>query len=224
VAGLDLFTPETSATFPFTLYSILSSTSKMIETTEITYPNGTLVKITTTTILPTNTTTVPVGDGFVTLKSRGGLSAGNPISMSITFYTRNNTLAGQLYNITVTPQGAYAAQVPKLGPFQIPFAPIVLFKDQRGFPAAVCINLTRQENHKWSGGGTVMYNQGGTLGLDVAVNGVITHVADLVQIGSEATTVAARTNSLLTSLTWVIVGFSALEMRLKDNGCESKKE
>jgi len=34
-----------------------------------------------------------------------------------------------------------------------------------------------------------------------------------IQVGAESVTVTARTNSLLVSLTWIIIGFSAIETR-----------
>lgn len=218
--GLDWFTPETTTTCEFTVYRTLYR----ITTTTATYPNGTVVKSTTTTMIQlTNATGAALGGGFVTLKSKGGLSAGNPISIDITLYTNKDAKGGEPSNVTVTPQGAFAANILSLGPFPLPFAPIVPQTDQLGFPLALSIALTRQGN-KWSGSGIVIYNQGGAMGLDFDVDNLVAHVADVFQIGSEAVTVTARTNSLLISLTWVIIAFSALEVKLEDNGCQPKKE
>ena len=59
----------------------------------------------------------------------------------------------------------------------------------------------------------VIYNQGGENVPHMTIDQNVFGISNPIAIGSEDVTVTARTNSLLISLTWVIISFSALELK-----------
>jgi hypothetical protein len=180
--------------------------------------NETVVSTVNATIVPA----LAVANGFVTVSGKGGLSAGNPLDFEITMYTNKDVLGKEPSTISVTPQGAFAANVPMIGPLEIPFQSIVPKTTELGFPEAITLAMLKVGD-KWLGGGKAIYNQGGTFGLDITVDNVTSRLSDVIVIDSEAVTVAARTNSLLVCLTWVIIAFTVMEIRL-DNGDSNRKE
>jgi hypothetical protein len=207
IQGLDVFAPETAAIFEFAFFRYVTNATVVVTTTLYKVDNQTVVKNVTSSV--TRTYATLLGEGWVTLKGKGGLSAGNPLTLSMTMYFYAAALGTNVANVSFAPQGAYIAQVPNL-----PFFPIVVQTDTRGFPLSPTIGLAKLGDH-WTGQGLVIYNQGGAKTINIIINGVTYHSPDTVEIGSEAVTVAARTNSLLVSLTWVIIAFTVLELREK---------
>lgn len=132
IQGLDWSSPSVKATFVFdvgftTPYEMAVKNQTIIRQTitnrTITYPNGTVVVIATVAIITNSTGSVAsvsgfLGDGFVTLEGRGGLSADNPLNISVTAYFRSNAFAGEP-DIKFIPNGAYEANV-----ISNPFAPV----------------------------------------------------------------------------------------------------
>jgi hypothetical protein len=51
---------------------------------------------------------------------------------------------------------------------------------------------------------------------ELHVDNIVAVGPEQIQIDSAAVTVAARTNSLLVSLTWAILLFTVLEVRIRD--------
>ena len=179
------------------------------------FPNGTRI-VTTTDVV--TAIAGPLGHGFVTVSGKGGLSAGNPLKMDVTVYFKKDAFIGEP-NITYIPIGAFATEKPAL-----PFTPIVPRTDKEGFPIPASIPLMRQGN-MWNGEATVIYNQGGAMPADLTISSIGTWQATpAIEIGSEAVTVAARTNSILISLTWVIIAFAALEVRYEKKKDKAENE
>ena len=216
--GPDWFTPETPATFVFALGFTLSKVEKVVET--VILSNNTAIITTTTTTVKTSSY---LGRGFVTLRGKGGLSADPPLRMSVTLYFHGDAYAELVAllgepRIEFTPIGAFATE-----DSPIPFVPIVSKKDNQGFPIAASIPLAKYGD-KWTGERTVIYNQGGLMPANLTVGNWTVQTTSAIEIDSAAVTVTARTNSLLVSLTWVIIALAAVEIRYEKKEQKSKDE
>lgn len=167
------------------------------------YANGTIVVHNAT---QTIVTVRGVGNGTVTLTGKGGLSAGNQVEMQVTAYFAQNYFGSRTPNISFSPIGASEAAswlgIPQDKPET----------DRLGLPVDANITL-KPSGNAWTGDDWVIYNQGGSYDSRMVINGMPFTVVGSIQIGAEDVTVTARTNALLVSLTWVIVAFSALELR-----------
>ncbi len=173
---------------------------KEITTTII---NGVVVNTTKVT-----TSHVLAGKGFVTLKGKGGLSAGNPLKMNVTVYLNRTAWGGKKpSSVMFKPLGAR------------PYPPIT---DQLGFPLYLSLQLAEQSGDKWLGNARIVYNQGGTMAIDFTIDNVEYTSPDTIQIGPESITVAARTNSVVISLTWAVLAFAVLGIRVNIERYEPK--
>jgi hypothetical protein len=171
---------------------------------------------------PSNNFTV--SDAYVDIQGKGGLSANNPLTISLTWYINNRTLfdmrVGFRFEKPVfRPHGAYS----------INSWTKQVIRDERGFPQFVNITLTRQETkndiEKWTGSQEVIYYQGG---IDWGFEIILDNTAKLpfpnsVHIGTEDVTVVSRTNAVVTSLTLAILAFSCLELRSEEKQEAPKK-
>ncbi len=143
---------------------------------------------------------ITVGRGTVTLSGKGGLSAGNPLTMTVTL---------ELNPIIRQPSKAFVA------PYDAYYFPIE--RDAQGFPRFAHINLTRTDQYAWFGQGRVEFFAQGTMIIYVALDNQVVPSLPELQIESESVTAASRTNSLLVSLTWAILFFAVLELRTEQN-------
>jgi hypothetical protein len=148
-----------------------------------------------------------VGGGMVTFTGNGSISAGNHLIANITVYINTTAAGGVPSSVVVKLPGAF-------------FDPRSF--DSHGIAAWAAISLApygdvwRMVNH-------VMYDQGGSQPIEVYVDNNLVGTAGQVQIGSQDVTVSLRTNSLLLSLTWVIIAFAVLELRV-DNERHNPKD
>ena len=206
IKGLDIFAPEVTAQFPFTLgYTITEPTGKtIVSNSTVIYPNGTQV-ITSVTSTEFVKTYGVYAKGLVTLTGKGGLSADNPLTMRVILYSLSFRIRPQ--QIAFVPQGAFEA-----ANSWNPLAPVSPKLDALGLPVSARIPLT-ENSGVWSGDQIVIYNQGGALMTNLNVDGQIFAIIEPILIESEAVTALARTNSLLVSLTWVIIAFPTIEAR-----------
>ena len=201
IQGLDWCTPASTARFKFFVAEI----KKVSHWWTVIYPNKTQV-----TINQTFTETVRViGNGTVVLTGKGGLSAGNPLHMTVTIYFVKNAFTSPEPTVIFQP-GAFAAEVTNLWFVTIPQDQDKI--DAREFPLDANITLTKQDD-KWTGDMWVIYNQGGENIPHMTIDQNEFGISNPIAIGSEDVTVTARTNSLLISLTWVIIAFTALELK-----------
>jgi hypothetical protein len=146
-----------------------------------------------------------VGRGTVTLSGKGGLSAENPLTMSVIL--NFDKVVKPFSTVFVAPDNAY-------------YYPIV--KDE-GFPRFAHINLTTTDGFKWSGQGTIEFFTSGVLGMNIGADNQVVHAPPEFQIESAAVTSSSRTNSLVISLTWAILFFAVLDLR-RENGRNSPKK
>ena len=154
----------------------------------VTYPNG------------TQTSTL-VASGGISLSGKGGLSADNPLKMKVTLFINTTALGFEPSLVTFVPLGA--------SPYPHP-------PEKQSLPVAVAIALTKSVDNKWTGEGSIIYYQPGTMKWEIHMDGIVAVGPEQIEIDSAAVTVAARTNSLLVSLTWVILLFAVLEFRIED--------
>lgn len=182
--------------------------SKYNQTVVQFYPNGEKILIPETV-----TVTKPVGNVSVILTGNGGLSAQNPLHMIVTVYFAKDAFVSSGSHVVVfSPIGAYIAQNASFLGLSIPQDQPET--DSQGLPINANITLTQQDD-VWSGGEWVIYNQGCTCGLNMTIDNISFAITQPIVISSDDVTVTARTNALLVSLTWVIIAFSALELRKK---------
>lgn len=174
----------------------------------VTYLNGTVAK----RLVHIHTERM-VGNGTVTLFGKGGLSAGNPIEMTVVVYFLKDTFdMTPQPTIVFLPTGAFAAEVYNILCISIPQDRPQT--DAQGIPQDANIMLTIQGD-KWTGKEWVIYNQGSSLTPTIKILNSSVALSGPIEIGSEDATLAARTNALLVSLTWVTIVISALELRKK---------
>ncbi len=153
---------------------------------------------------------VLVADGYLVLSGKGGLSAGNPLTLAVTLYFNVSVLGMDPTRVVFGPHGAYAYP---------------LKTDPRGFPIFAAINLTDTGlNHKWFGKGDVIYYQGDNWGAFLFVFDDARRIAlepmrmpNILHIGTEDVTFASRTNSLVVSLSWAFLAFASAELRIDKN-------
>lgn len=172
---------------------------------------------------PSNNFTV--SDAYVDIQGKGGLSANNPLTISMTWYINNRTLFDQgigyrFEKAILRPVGAYS--IDQWTKQEI--------RDSRGFPQFVNITVTRQETkndaEKWTAGPQdIIYYQGGTeWGFEIILdNHLKLPFPNSVHIGTEDLTVVSRTNAVVTSLTLAILAFSCLELRSEEKQESPKK-
>jgi hypothetical protein len=239
--GFDWFTPDTSAVFEFGVIGKVIVTHQYIihNIKRMTYPlsNGSWRVSTidvTRTITVTKTWGPGLGNGLVTLRGKGGLSAGNPLEMQVTLYFPSE-FSNSSSIIRYVPEGAFEAQE-SIIPFQT-----IWETDALGFPIPANITLTIQNScvrisyprecliqntdrslTKWAGHEKIVYNQGGNMSAQVTLGAQVFHASPGILIGGSEVTVAARTNSLLIGLTIALIGFGVLETRHEERGkyCE----
>jgi len=161
---------------------------------------------------PSNNYTV--SDAYVEVQGKGGLSANNPLRITLTWYINNRTLfdkgiAFQFKNPILRPIGAYA-----INPWTKQVA-----TDDRGFPMFVNITLHRVEAkydmEKWTGSDEVIYYQGGVnWGFEIILdNQYKMTFPNSVYIVTEDVAVVSRTNALVTSFTLVFLAVACFEFR-----------
>lgn len=166
-------------------------------------------------------TLTTIGDqriiGTVDLKGKGGLSAGNHLTITVMFYVNETLLNQTAQSVWFSPNAAY-------------IYPIV--KTDRGFPLVQSLSLTH-EGDKWVGQLEVTYNQGGMYGVEIKVIGssldnpregrvTVVPIPNVVHISDEDVTVSAKTNALLLSLELAIVALACLELRIEDHRNQSQ--
>jgi hypothetical protein len=184
------------------------STSQFDQPAQHTFSNGTTVPLT-------------LFRGQIVLSGKGGLSADNSLSATVTIYFNKQYgfKPDEPNAVMLTLTGAY---------FEPPRY------DDFGFKEWANITLTKQVSNlsnwdEWSGQTQVLYNQGGTYGGDLILDGNSTHTMNYplppyIHIGNDDVTVTAKTNQLLVSLTWAILLLGVLEFRVKGTGDTSKNE
>lgn len=166
-----------------------------------------------------NGTTIPLTlfRGAITLTGKGGLSADNSLSVSLTVYFNKQYgfNPDEPNAVLLTLQSAY---------FDPPM------KDDFGFPQWANLSLTKQQSTLpyWDMWGTsenvgIRYDQGGTYGGNLILDGNSTHAGNYtlppyIRIGNDDVTVSAKTNQLLISLTWAILLLGVVEFRNKNDG------
>ena len=104
VQGLDWCTPASTARFKFFVLEIKKEYHSLI----VIYPNQTRVS-NNQTIIETRV----IGNGTVVLTGKGGLSAGNPLHMSVTIYFVKDALASPQPTVIFQPE-AFAAEITNL--------------------------------------------------------------------------------------------------------------
>lgn len=144
-----------------------------------------------------------LADGVISFVGKGGVSADNPLTTNITMYFNATAFGKQPSRITVRLPAAFT-EVPGLGSL--------------GIPHWVEIGLTRKGDYWVSEGIRIKYSQGGTEPIIVSVDNQEFQTAENVQVSSQDVTVATRTNSLVLCLTWAILAFTVLELRIENNG------
>jgi len=138
-------------------------------------------------------------DGQIDLTAKGGVSADNPLKANITM--RLIATAGKIEpsSIVVKYSGAF------LEPYVVnpahPFG---------GYAA----QLLRKQGDIWTGETSLRYNQAGNLTIFVEIDGKLVPICAYVQVESEAVTATNRTNALTISLTFAILAFAVLELRV----------
>lgn len=229
--GFDWFTPNTVAIFEFSLpgrYSrvTISSIVNFTKTVVVRYPNGSEVITRTGPVVGgfiTNETVSPVGNGFVTIYGKGGLSANNPLEIEVTLYLID--LVALTTIVKFEARGAFEAQ-----DFILPFQPIWKV-DTQGFPILANITLNPQVTScvglfryavcqplkesswgvKWFGRGRIVFAQGGNINDTITIGNSKYLSSQPIVISSADVTVTARTNSLVIGLTLALIGFGVLE-------------
>lgn len=207
IQGLEWFTlPIGGAKAIFRAYIAEENFLGPRVSSNITYPNGTRV-----IIYERLRVVYPVANGTVTLIGKGGLSAGNPLEMLVRMhFFKYTTRTTPNSTIWFAPIGAYEAEVWQLGPISVPLSQPRT--DSQGFPKDANFTLKNQDNW-WTNDQWVIYNQGGSYNANMTINGIHFIETGPIFISSEDVTVASQTNQLLVSLTFAIIGFSALELR-----------
>jgi hypothetical protein len=69
----------------------------------------------------------------------------------------------------------------------------------------------------------VRYDQGGSFPIPIAIDDTYVEVLGQIQMESQDVTIGTRTISLILSLTWVIVAFDVLELRVDNERHERKQ-
>jgi hypothetical protein len=145
---------------------------------------------------------------------KGSISAGNILNatmrliMNETAYMQH--FGTNLTSVTVTLNGAFG--VPAV-------------TDQYGIPEAIAIALAQASAIYypqiprllgiWIGNKTVEYDQGGSYAVTMSLNGLqFDGTIFSVQMTSQDATVTTRTNSLVICLTWAILAFAVLDLRV----------
>lgn len=149
---------------------------------------------------------LPLLSGILSLTGKGGANADTSLTANATLFVNETTWGGEPSTIAVVLLGAF-------------FDPLV--RDSRGLIGYVGFELFKFGN-KWNRTLQVKYNQGGSLPITINIDGVDYPSPYNITIGSEDLAVAQRTNSLLISLTWAILFFAVLELRVEDNRCKCK--
>jgi hypothetical protein len=148
-------------------------------------------------------------DGVVSLTGKGGVSADNLLTVNVTMYFNSTAYGRQPSSIWIKLPGAFAEE------------PGV---SSLGIPHWVAIVLTSNGDIWQSVGARIKYTQGGVEPIIVSIDNQDYQPTQDIQIGSVDATIATRTNSLLVSLTWVILLFSTLEFHVEDHGNQHEKE
>lgn len=173
IEPLNLLTPESTATYIFGMNAQLTdkNTSRVVH----------------------------LLDGYATVHGKGGLSANNPLTVSITLYFSQNK-SEVTFNMREVEVGLHGA-------YKYPLA-----YDSRGFPEFAHIPLSKQGD-KWTGEGKVMYYAGDVWGGDLRIDGDPQRLPNSIHIGSAEITTSAQTNALFISLTLAFGIFAVLELR-----------
>ena len=145
---------------------------------------------------------------MITFSGKGGISAGNSLTVNITVFFDRTLMDKEPSNVTVKLQGAFHDPVPP--------------PDSHGVIGYIAIGLAKQGDSWVANLIPVKYDQGGSLPILLNVDNVDLVVPAHIEMGSQDVTVATRTNSLILSLTWAILGFAALELRVDNERHERK--
>jgi hypothetical protein len=200
---LDIFSPEVTRYLPIGFAAIAVST-----VTSTILANGIPINKTATTTKIAEETYL---QGLVTITGKGGISAQNDLDLEATLYVNETFLGHRVSSLLLTPLGAAS-------PSMIP-------TPEGGMPQLV-IDLARMNETEWTTGEppiSIVYNQEGIYYMRISIDNYSAVSSSYLAVSSEGVTVAARTNSLLVSLTWAILLFAVLELRVKeDEGCNRK--
>lgn len=199
---LDIFSPPIRRYLPVTFLEIGTLT-----TSDIVAVNG----------VPTNktatNTTIKYEEillqGLITITGKGGISVQNNLDLEATLSVNETLLGHKVSKVRLTPLGA---TTPSLTP------------TPAGVIIAVAFNLARANETEWTTFGKIpiVYNQEGTYYMQISIDNYTAVSSSFLTISPETVTVSARTNSLLVSLTWAILLFAVLELRVEENGCKCK--
>jgi hypothetical protein len=138
------------------------------------------------------------GEGMVTFSGNGSLSAGNALRVNVTVFLDRNALIEEPTIVVIKLSGAF-------------FVPPQF--DSHGIAGYAALALARKGDY-WIGECQVKYNQGGSLPIIVEINEKSVVVVGYIEMGSQDVTIATKTNSLIISLTWAILAFAVLELRV----------
>jgi hypothetical protein len=148
-----------------------------------------------------------LGGGMVIFTGNGSISAGNPLLTKVIVYL-NTTVTGQTpESVVIKFPGAF------LNPPSF---------DSHGLTGYAALALTRYGD-LWNGTTRLKYNQGGPQQIPIYIDENLVDVAGEIQMSSQDVTVAMTTNSLLLSLTWAILSFAVLELRVDSDRRERKQ-
>lgn len=196
---LDIFSP------PVTRYLPIAFDAEVVTTiAHTTLANGIFVNKTTTS----TTAVESFLQGLITITGKGGISAQNNLDLEATLYVNETVLGHKVSSLLLTP---LHATTPSFTP------------TPEGAMPQLIIRLGRVNETEWVVDKTpIIYNQEGTYYMRISIDNYSAVSSSSLTVGSETVTVAARTNSLLVSLTWVFIIFAVLELRVEEERCECK--
>ena len=138
--------------------------------------------------------------GMLNFSGKGSISAGNVLTVNAVVIANETALGLQLSNMAIYLDGAFNS------PNSF---------DVNGVARYISLGLNHIVGRLWKGGPyTIEYNQGGLLPIELDLNNSSYGIVGVVQLGPQDVTIGTRTNSLVISLTWAILAFAVLEIRL----------
>ena len=151
--------------------------------------------------------------GNLHVSGKGGISAGNPLTLDVTLNVSQTKLNFTLQKVLFVPDSAI-------------LYPIVT--NALGFPTHPTLSMKKVSEVEWWGQLKVIYYQEGSYGADLILQGPLKsnpllvivntgHLPFAIHVSSEDVTVTAKTNALLLSLSLAFLAFSCLELRVEEN-------